>query len=71
MLPDKYFKTYGCIYGDRSRYIKPGKWKHEFFRFTNLNKAMEWKNTGDYGYTRELISKNEAKLRGMKVKEKT
>lgn len=69
MLPDTYFKQNGFIYGDRSRYIRPGEWSHEFIRFTNFKKAMEWKAKKEYGYKRELLSKNEAKLRGMKTKE--
>lgn len=71
MLPDTYFKRNGFIYGDRSKYNGNGIWSHEFIRFTNFKKAMEWKNTKEYGiWKRELLSLNECKLRGMKVIEK-
>ena len=68
MLPDTYFKRNGVIYGDRSRFIAPGKWSHEFHTFKNFQKALEWKEKRDFGYDRKLISKNEAMLRGMKFK---
>lgn len=68
MLPDTYFKRNGVIYGDRSHYNGNGIWYHEFVRFTNLKKAMEWKAEGkkDFSFNRELLSKNELKLRGAK-----
>lgn len=67
MLPETYFKKYNCIYGDRSRFSN-GKWSHEYIRFTNLKKALEWKEEGkkDFGYKRELLSKNDCQLRGVK-----
>ena len=67
MLPDTYFKQNGYIYGDRSRFVRPGVWTHEFIRFTNYKKATEWKSKKEYGYKRELLSKSEAKLRGLKI----
>jgi hypothetical protein len=70
MLPDTYFKRNGYIFGDRSRYIKPGEWSHEFIRFTNFKKALEWKREKEFGYKKELLSKSEAKLRGMKIDKK-
>lgn len=70
MLPDTYFKQNGCIYGHRSRYNGNGTWYHEYFRFTNLKKAYEWKKTGDFGYKRELSSKSDLKLLGVKFDEK-
>lgn len=70
MLPDTLFKRYGCIYGDRSRYNGNGSWNHDIIRFTNLNKALEWKSVKEFGYTRKFLSKNELKLLGIKLDEK-
>lgn len=66
MLPETYWKKNGIIYGVRSRYIKPGVWLYEFNTFRNLKKALEWKSKKEYGYTRELLSKDRAKALGMK-----
>ncbi len=63
MLPDTYFKKNGFIYGCRSRYNGHGDWTCEIVRFVNFKKAMEWKNKKEFGWKRELISKNEVKLR--------
>ncbi len=70
MLPDTYVKRNGCIYGHRSRYVGNGIWIHEYIRFTNANKAVAWKKEGDFGYKRELLSKSEMKLLGVKLDEK-
>ena len=71
MLPGTYFRTYGEIYADRSRFLGPGKgWYHEFHRFVSLERAVKWKKEKDFGYKRELLSKNEAKLRGMNLVKK-
>ena len=70
MLPDTYVKRNGCIYGHRSRYNGNGKWFHEYFRFTNLKKAVEWKKESDFGYKRDLLSKTELKHLGVKFDEK-
>ena len=70
MLPDTYFKRYGCVYGHRSRYNGNGNWFHEYIRFTNLKKAIEWKNVKEFGWKRELVSKNELKLLGVKFDDK-
>ena len=70
MLPDTYIKRNGCIYGHRSRYNGNGSWNHEFVRFTNYDKAIAWKKTGDFGYKRELIGKSEIKLFGIKLDKK-
>ena len=70
MLPDSYIKKNGCIYGHRSHYNSDGTWYHEFVRFTNYDKAIEWKKAGDFGYKRELLSKSDLKPFRVKLDEK-
>lgn len=71
MLPDKYVKENGYIYGHRCYYRGNGNWIHEYFIFNNADKAIAWKRENDsYGYKRELLSKTRMKSLGVKFDEK-
>lgn len=62
----KYFKRYGCLYGDSYKY-EFGRWNHRISKFDNLEEAEKWFVTEQYDFrTREFITKTEAKSYGYK-----
>lgn len=65
MLAENYFKKNGYIYGDSAKCNFWG-WSHRLWKFTDWDDAQEWLHTEEYDFReRELISRTEAKKRGL------